>query len=245
MSKIGILYICTGRYSVYWNGFYNSVKKFFLPDMERFFFVWTDSEQIKKQAETDDHIICYHQELEKWPFPTLKRFSYFLRAESDLKEMDYILYMNGNLRVNVPIDARDILPYNEQQLFVTLHPGFYASSPDEYTYDNNPDCLAYIKKGEGKYYFAGGLNGGCGEAYMELISTLAGRIEQDLSKNIIALWHDESHINRYMKDLDESKYRILSPAYLYPEGWNLPFEEKITVLDKKNKGGHDFLRSEN
>nr|MCR5251985.1 glycosyl transferase family 6 [Lachnospiraceae bacterium] len=131
----------------------------------------------------------------------------------------------------------------EEGLFVTMHPGYFASSPAEFTYDNNPGCTAYIKKGEGKYYFAGGFNGGRTEDYLKMIRCLAERIEEDLRNDIIALWHDESQLNRYMNDLDEKYYRILSPAYLYPEDWDLPFKEKITVMDKRKKGGHEFLRT--
>jgi len=36
--------------------------------------------------------------------------------------------------------------------------------------------------------------------------------------------------------------RILSPAYGFGEGWPLPFEPKIIVLDKAKFGGHHFLR---
>ena len=242
MYKVGILYICTGKYNVFWKDFYSSINKFFLPDAEKYIFVWTDSEEIFNESKLNDHIICYEQHTEKWPFPTLKRFNYFLRAENELKEMDYLIFMNGNLRVNEVINTFNILPQDNEELFVTLHPGFYARSPADFTYDNNPDCLAYIKKGEGKHYYAGGFNGGKTQAYLAMIRCLAERIDKDLEKDIIALWHDESHLNRYINDYDENKYRILSPAFCYPEGWKLPFEEKITVRDKNKVGGHDYLR---
>ena len=48
----------------------------------------------------------------------------------------------------------------------------------------------------------------------------------------MALWHDESHLNRYIAEQDPASYRLLTPAYWYPEGWDLPFEQKITVRDK-------------
>lgn len=243
MNKVGILYICTGKYSVFWKEFYRSTEELFLPDAEKFYFVWTDAEEIFAEAEKNNHLFCYRQETEKWPFPTLKRFSYFLRAEAELEKMDYLLFMNGNLRVNETILFSDIMPEGEEGLVVTMHPGYYASSPAEFTYDNNPECTAYIKKGEGKYYFAGGLNGGRTKEYLKMIRCLAERIEEDLKKDIIALWHDESQLNRYMYDLDEKDYRIISPAYLYPEDWDLPFKEKITVMDKRKKGGHEFLRT--
>lgn len=237
MSKIGILYICTGKYDIFWDGFYKSVNNFFLNDMEKHLFVWTDVNRILELGKDNSRIHCYYQQAEKWPFPTLKRFEYFLRAKEELAKMDYILFMNGNLRVNQNISAKEILPRCNENLFVTIHPGFYMKSPKDFTYDRNPQSLAYIKEGEGKYYFAGGFNGGKAEKYLEMVECLCDRINQDLKNNVIAAWHDESHLNCYMKDLNEDNYRILSPAYLNPEGWDIPFEDRITVLDKVIKRG--------
>ena len=75
-----------------------------------------------------------------------------------------------------------------------------------------------------------------------MIKCLSKRINIDLENEIIAKWHDESHLNRYIYDYNKERYRILSPAYLYPEGWNIPFEEIITVRDKNKLGGHQYLR---
>lgn len=41
--------------------------------------------------------------------------------------------------------------------------------------------------------------------------------------------HDESHLNKY---LSEHKCLALSPAFAYPEGWNMPFSPKIVIRDK-------------
>jgi len=60
-----------------------------------------------------------------------------------------------------------------------------------------------------------------------------------MSNDIIAVWHDESHLNKYM--IDKTPV-IMTPAYGYPQDWSLPFEEKIRILDKKKSGGHEYLR---
>jgi histo-blood group ABO system transferase len=55
-------------------------------------------------------------------------------------------------------------------------------------------------------------------------------IDEDLEKGIIAVWHDESHWNRYC--IDNTPTTILSPSYCYPEGWNANYERKLLALDK-------------
>ena len=47
-------------------------------------------------------------------------------------------------------------------------------------------------------------------------------------------------INNYDKIKDG--LNMLSPEYLYPEGWSLPFEPKILLRDKHKYGGHGLLR---
>ena len=77
---------------------------------------------------------------------------------------------------------------------------------------------------------SGGLNGGTAAAFLQLCHELARRTEDDLARGVIARWHDESQLNRYAAE--RSDYRLLTPAYWYPEGWDLPFEAKIVVRDK-------------
>ena len=121
---------------------------------------------------------------------------------------------------------------------------YYNGHQADFPYDRNKDCSAYIPEGCGTHYYAGGLNGGYSKDFIELIINLDNNIQADLDKGIIALWHDESQINHYMWKY-ENKFKILDPSYLYPEGWKLPFEQKIMILDKSKHGGHGFLRSQN
>ena len=241
MKKVGILYVCTGRYAAFWNPFYHACEELFLPDVEKHYFIFTDNSGLLQLK--DERIHPVFQEVEPWPFPTLRRFGYFLKAADVLRQMDYLMFMNANLLVQKKIGAEEILPEGDEKLFVTLHPGFFDKTPRDFTYDRNPECSACVQQGNGMYYFAGGFNGGCTENFLELAACLSQRTEADYARGVIALWHDESHLNRYMIEYP-GKFRILSPAYLYPQGWKLPFEKRILVLDKNRKGGHSFLRSE-
>ena len=51
-----------------------------------------------------------------------------------------------------------------------------------------------------------------------------------MAKGVIALWHDESQLNRYIIGRDDVK--ILPPCYGYPEGWDLPYEPVMLIRDK-------------
>jgi len=62
---------------------------------------------------------------------------------------------------------------------------------------------------------------------------IKNRIDRDLKNNLIAQWHDESHLNRYF--IDNCPSKILPPSYCYGEGMRLPFQKKLIALDKNHK----------
>ena len=121
-------------------------------------------------------------------------------------------------------------------LTVVKHPYFYNKSVSKFTYDRNPSSKAYIRKWEWSYYFAWGLNWGTSFSFLNMCSVLAKNIDIDRENWIVALWHDESHLNRYIFDLEmnwlSDCYNILPPSYLYPEWFPFSFPCKILVRDK-------------
>ncbi len=236
--KIAILYICTGRYDVFWKSFYISSEKYFIKMAEKTYYVFTDTDTLYNQD--DNHVKKIYQENLGWPGNTLFRFKIFAKYADELRDYDYVFFINANMLFTREIST-EILP--EKGLVVTKHPAFWNKKRKKFTYENNPDSLAYIGENEGEFYVCGGFNGGTGEAYTRMILDLAKAIDEDYAKNIVAVWHDESHLNKYILS---HHCKILDPSYAYPEGWNkkLPFECKIMIRDKEKYGGHAFLRQE-
>ena len=79
-----------------------------------------------------------------------------------------------------------------------------------------------------------------GGRYKNMLAMAADRsaaIDTDYANNLEAVWHDESHLNRYV--FDHPPDVLLPPSYCYPEGSNLPFEPRILALDKD----HAVVRS--
>lgn len=240
--RVAILYICTGKYDIFWKAFYESCERFFLPEFSREYFVFTDADKIFAE-EINPNIHKIFQRRLGWPNDTLMRFHLFSTLEQKLKPFDYIFFFNANAEILKPIASFDILPTAEEKLVAALHPGYYNSKPREFTYESKQKAsTAYIPKGKGKHYFAGGLNGGRAADYLQLIRELKSNIDKDLEKGIIAVWHDESHLNHYLFNRSP---KILPPAFIHPEGWNLPFEPVVLIRDKAKHGGHNFLRDVN
>ena len=230
MTKIGMLYICTGKYTVFWPEFYRSFEEKFLPGCEKEYFVFTDAPAIEYEDAPRVHRI--YQEAYPWPYSTLKRFSIFLTQEDALRGMDYLFFFNANLTCKKTVTAEEFLPRPEkgENLLLVQQPGFWNKKPPFYTYDRNPKSTAYIPYNCGKDYVSGGLNGGTAAAYLALCRELKKRTDEDLQNNVIARFHDESQLNRLVAEMP-GKFRILPPDYCTPEETPTG-HEAILVLQK-------------
>ena len=83
----------------------------------------------------------------------------------------------------------------------------------------------------------GGVNGGTHEAFYRLSHVCSENIKKDLDRNCIAIYHDESHLNRFFHN---KKIKILPPSFGFPEGGNIPFEPYIIIRNKMKHGGKYF-----
>lgn len=239
-AKIAILYIATGKYTVFWREFYESSERYFLndPGFEKYYFVFTDADRI--EFENGTNVVRIHQEQLGWPDVTLYRFRIFQKARKYLEQMDFVYFFNANMLFLAEV-GKELLPASNQSLVCVRHPCFYDKHRSEYSYDENEESLAFVGKNEGVHYFMGGLNGGTSAAYLAMIDELERRVDVDRTHDVIALWHDESHLNRYAID-HADLVTVLECSYGYPEGWELPVTPKIIIRDKNNYGGHDLLR---
>lgn len=228
VKRVAILYICTGKYDVFWREFFESYEENFLPNSLIEYFVFTDAEELYGEKQCNRIHKIYQQQL-GWPNATLMRYHMFESIANQLEIFDYIFFMNANCKCVSKIEEKDFLPV-EKDILVVQHPGEYNKKPDRFSYDRNSKSTAYIPKGTGQYYICGGINGGKAEAYLQLIKELKKNIDIDNNNQVIAKWHDESHINRYI--IDHDNWIMLSPSYCYAEGWNIPFEPKILVREK-------------
>lgn len=225
--KVAILYICTGKYTVFWKEFYESFEQNFLPASAKTYFVFTDDAKLPYAKK--ENVCIIPQKNLGWPGNTLQRFSLFVREENRWKDFDYTFFINSNFLCVEKISEEEFLPV-EEDILVAEHASGHGKKPADMTYDRNPKSKAYIPLEEGQYYVMGGLNGGKTKAYMEMVHRLKENVDSDTRNGVVALWHDESHLNRYI--IGRKDVKVLPPCYGYPEGWDLPYAAKLLIRDK-------------
>jgi hypothetical protein len=77
-------------------------------------------------------------------------------------------------------------------------------------------------------------------AVVAMVKELRDAVARDLAKNLIARFHDESHLNRFFQD---QAYRVetLSPSYCVPQGSGSAWPVRMMHMDKWNE---EWLASE-
>ena len=221
--NVGLLIMATGKYTVFLPQLLASADKYFLPGHNRTYFIFTDG-----LAPELENVIRIEQKRLGWPFDTMLRFTVYAKATAYFANCDYLFACDADM-LFVDTVGDEILG----KRVATRHPGYVLPDQCHDDYERNPASTAYVRQSEGLYYFAGGFYGGSKEEFLRLVRVCTGNIEQDLAKNYIAKWHDESHLNRYF--IDNHPTVILSPSYCYPEHWNLPFTPKLMALLKDHK----------
>ncbi len=227
MKNIGLLIIATNKYDRFVKPLIDSARKHFLTNHKVTYYVFTDSEKLNELG--DDVKIIPHKHL-KWPLPTLYRYKTFVQHKDTLINEDYLYYCDSDmLFVNTVGD--EVLGDRVS----TIHPGFMG---DRGTPETNGKSLAYVAPNEPLTYYAGGFNGGTSQNFLDMSETIDKNIDIDMDKGIIAVWHDESHMNRYF--IDNKPTLVLDPSYCYPESWNLKgYTKRLLALDKN----HTEMRS--
>lgn len=158
-------------------------------------------------------------ENEGFPGATLHRYHTMLKADRYLQCFDQIFYCDVDMLFVAPI-GEEIF---SDGITATLHPGYVGEIG---TPERNPDSAAAIPFDAMNQYFCGGFQGGDAEAYLKMAETLAHNITLDHERELIAVWHDESHFNRYLYDKPPAK--ILTPDYCYPEDAGAHYKDKWT-----------------
>lgn len=92
-----------------------------------------------------------------------------------------------------------------------LHAHFYRLPRSMYTYDRNPESKAYMESGD--FYYHAAIFGGSWKNVKALTEACYQNIMEDKQRDVEALWHDESHLNKYLWLNKPS--RVLSPEYCW------------------------------
>jgi histo-blood group ABO system transferase len=224
--NIGLLIISTNKYINFLQPLIESADKYFLVNYKVTYFVFTN-QNIDIISNRD--VVVKKIEHKDWPWMTLGRYRIFSNSNDELSKMDFLFYCDADMRF-VSFIGDEIIG----ERVATLHPGYYNKTYlSNQALENRVKSLAYLPPNTIKNYYAGGFNGGRSVEFLKMANIISNNIDIDFNnENIIAIWHDETHMNKYF--FENEPTIILSPSYCYPESWYLPFNKKLLALDKNH-----------
>nr|XP_033817871.1 histo-blood group ABO system transferase 1-like [Geotrypetes seraphini] len=218
--KIGLTVFAIKKYVVFLQLFLETAERYFMVGHKVNYYIMTDRpEAVPKVTlgEGRSIVVLKIQNYSRWQDVSLRRMEMIslFAKEQFIQEVDYLVCVDVDMKFSDCVGV-EIL----SNIFGTLHPGFFRTQRQHFTYERRLESQAYIAHDEGDFYYAGGFFGGTVEEVYKLTNQCHNAIMTDKANSIEALWHDESHLNKYF--LNHKPTKILSPEYLWDNSMGVP-----------------------
>ena len=157
-----------------------------------------------------------------WPEATLFRFKLMLE-HWDIASNPFVGYLDADCLIR---DTKRFLNgpdlSDESLIYFVAHPGYFKSplwkrlaiaSPVRGVFETRKSSEAFVpfRRRFGTYVCGGHWFGGR-EPIRRMLEDLDYCVERDLQKDIVARFHDESHVNRFLQN---AKVELLTPEWAY------------------------------
>lgn len=243
---IAFLLIATGRYKEFVPALARGLELLF-PDRSKKIVLMSDQELVLC---THIPILWHRIERKGFPGDTLFRYHYFLECIDMWSDVDFVMYLDVDMRIEKSISFEDMMGPAVEQLVAVRHPGF-ARFPKQQEVHGTPElrpestsCLS----NQVLPYVCGGVQGGSTRLFRDACQVMKHRIDTDLRNNIVPVWHDESVWNKYVNDMaavTPESVNVLSPAYCYTPAYDIMWDLRqwtpvISCIEKN----HVYYRSE-
>jgi hypothetical protein len=217
--EVSIVVLATGKYQSFLPRLIGSAEKY-LVDLST---VYVLSDR-PLELDSHDNIIWLPWGHLQWPYSTLMRYEAISTYSRILQNSDVLLHIDADMYFN------DVCNFSSVRgLIAVEHPGYVGKESSSFPYESNPRSTAYMPASLGKKYFAGGVQGGKSTDYLKAAFEMSEWIQQDLTKSIVPIWHDESIWNRYLADSFPDQ--IYSSDYCCPDT-AISISSKIIAISK-------------
>ncbi len=219
--RIGVAVVATGGYRAFVGAVVRSIRRNFLPGHEVRVFLLTDAD-----FRSAPDVVPIRVEHRPWPEMTLGRHALVASHRAAFAGLDFLFYLDADMRVVGEV-GDEILG----DLVAVVHPGYHDQDRSRLPFESRPASAACVRAGEGATYYCGAFQGGKADHFLAVCESLAAMVEADRARGVTAVWHDESHWNRYL--IDHPPSVALSPSYCrYTDGRSAGFEPRIDIVPK-------------
>jgi hypothetical protein len=239
--SIGVMTVATNIYFDYWQKMVASADERTMRSDQITFFVF--SEQIQKidafsKTLKNVKVIGFRVTPYGWPDATLLRYAIF-RDHYSMMNTDVLMHLDADmLFASNPWKNVTRLVANNQ-ICLIQHPGFWRSRGLSRVifylrnpltmykdlrmkislggigaWETRPQSEAFVPRKLRRQYFCGGTWFGPRQAIGEMLEELSGQVSEDKKIEVIAKWHDESHLNKWAA---QKSINTFSPELCFDE----------------------------
>ena len=264
MKQLTIFSVATDRYLEFWVDLVNSAEEFLAKDLTVQWIIFTNrGSEIPQKLTTKlgkDLLIADFASV-PWPMPTLLRYELLTSVKQSI-EGEIVIHLDADMLFTGEVSRNDLIEaIGGNDVALVRHPGFYR--PGKFakvkfyfknplfiirdvklyllnggigSWEKNSKSLAYVPREMRNVYVCGGTWFGKKNSIIELCEILSNRTKKDLSNNVMAKFHDESHINWYAAHHEVS---IVEPKYcLEPSYSQLVGIEPLIIAVDKGRGAN-------
>jgi hypothetical protein len=257
LISVGVMTVATNKYVHYWKELALSINSLSKTNCVVTLHVFTDQVDVVREfsKKLDLKVVIHRIPGYGWPQATLYRYKIFYEHQESLRE-DILMHVDADMLMMGSFRFENLLNELEFGVCLVQHPGYYrppASKSLKYylnrpkslvsdlksliatgglgAWEQNRKSLAYVPRKIRKSYFCGGVWWGNNREILLLCKTLSKNVEDDEKNNVIAKWHDESHLNWWAT---QNNFLIESPSYCYAQDYPQIQDLKplIQALDK-------------
>ncbi|XP_073777880.1 globoside alpha-1,3-N-acetylgalactosaminyltransferase 1-like [Danio rerio] len=211
-----------GKYTRFLKDLLESAEQHYFIGYRVHYYLFTDKpEAVPEVKMSENHRLTVRRvpSLDRWQDISMGRMEILekLIANELINESDFIFCLDVDTKFYGHWGAETL-----GRLVGIIHPWFYDFPRNKFTYERRRESAAFIPDGEGDYYYTAAAFGGMLEDVYQLTKTCRQQMNIDRENSIEAIWHEESHLNKYF--LYNKPTKLLSPEYLWRD-INIPADQ--------------------
>ena len=166
-----------------------------------------------------------------WPEATLFRYKFFSEIRHKIVE-DFLVYLDSDMRLRSDPSEIILKLSKSDGIGVVSHPGYFRPNGIQKInlYLRNPSYIlrdiktsiinsknlgawerdnksnAFVKRRDRTCYVHGAIWFGFRENFLDMCNILSKRTQSDLENELVARWHDESHLNWYITNYSHKTF---------------------------------------
>ena len=230
MKTFGICSISTNGYEKY---LLDCIESFSDVNDDRFivnWYIFSDvTEDLRRKISNFNNVVFHFIQIPPygWPDATLLRYDIYHQS-IDILDSDFLMHLDADMLF---LPAFRFPEIDSDCMYFVRHPGYayirwdfgkpiemlrrikrFVKIGGNGSWETRRESAAYLSRRKRSTYFCGGIWFGEKQAFRRFVIECRDAVLDDLSKNIIAKWHDESHLNRFAAI---NEVQVLGPHYCF------------------------------